>query len=121
MSAAVRDASTAHAEPTGRATVMELRGVSRRFSRGLDFAAKVARRLGVPVKEEVVHAVDGVDLSIVKGEVVGLVGESGCGKSTLGRMVAGILPPSDGTILWRGRDCGASTERTRARPSCGRR
>ena len=36
--------------------------------------------------------------------MVGLVGESGCGKSTLGRMVAGILPPSEGTILWRGRE-----------------
>jgi peptide/nickel transport system ATP-binding protein len=36
--------------------------------------------------------------------VVGLVGESGCGKSTLGRMVAGILPPTEGTILRDGRD-----------------
>jgi peptide/nickel transport system ATP-binding protein len=87
-----------------RAPVIELRGVSRRFSRGLDFAARVAQRLGAPVKEEVVHAVDTVDLSVAKGEVVGLVGESGCGKSTLGRMVAGILPPSEGTIFWRGRD-----------------
>jgi len=34
--------------------------------------------------------------------VVGLVGESGCGKSTLGRMVAGILPTSDGTVLRQG-------------------
>jgi ABC-type oligopeptide transport system ATPase subunit len=92
------------AELAPRAPVIELRGVSRRFSRGLDLAAKVVQRLGAPVKEEVVHAVDGVDLSVAKGEVVGLVGESGCGKSTLGRMVAGILPPSEGTILWRGRD-----------------
>jgi len=56
------------------------------------------------VREDIVHAVDGVDLTIRKGEVVGLVGESGCGKSTLGRMVAGILPPSDGTILRNGTD-----------------
>ena len=47
---------------------------------------------------------DKVDLTIRRGEVVGLVGESGCGKSTLGRMVAGIMPPSDGRVLWRGRD-----------------
>jgi peptide/nickel transport system ATP-binding protein len=84
--------------------MIELRGISRRFSKKLDFAAKLLRRLGAPVREEVVHAVDGVDLSVRKGEVVGLVGESGCGKSTLGRMVAGILPPSEGTMLWHGQD-----------------
>ncbi|WP_272877247.1 ABC transporter ATP-binding protein [Neoroseomonas eburnea] len=84
--------------------MMELRGVSRRFEKKLDFAGRIARRLGAPVREEVVHAVDNVDLTIRKGEVVGLVGESGCGKSTLGRMVAGILPPSDGTILRNGQD-----------------
>jgi peptide/nickel transport system ATP-binding protein len=56
------------------------------------------------VREEVVHAVDHVDLDVFQGEVVGLVGESGCGKSTLGRMVAGILEPSSGTIAWKGRE-----------------
>src|SRR3712207_5784446 len=84
--------------------IVELRGVSRRFSTPLDFAGRLAKRLGVKVREDVVHAVDGVDLTVHKGEVVGLVGESGCGKSTLGRMVAGILPPSGGSVLWRGRD-----------------
>jgi oligopeptide/dipeptide ABC transporter ATP-binding protein len=101
-SAAVQETPGAGLAP--RPPVIELRGVSRRFSRSLDFAAMVAKRLGAPVKEEVVHAVDDVSLSVAKGEVVGLVGESGCGKSTLGRMVAGILPPSEGTIFWRGRD-----------------
>jgi oligopeptide/dipeptide ABC transporter ATP-binding protein len=86
------------------APMVELRGISRRFEKKLDFAGKIARRLGAPVREEVVHAVDKVDLSIRKGEVVGLVGESGCGKSTLGRMVAGILPPSDGVIMRDGTD-----------------
>ncbi len=86
------------------APMIELRGISRRFEKKLDFAGRLAKRLGAPVREEVVHAVDGVDLAIAKGEVVGLVGESGCGKSTLGRMVAGILPPSGGTVLRQGRD-----------------
>ena len=86
------------------APMLELRGITRRFEKKLDFAGRIAKRLGAPVREEVVHAVDGVDLTVRKGEVVGLVGESGCGKSTLGRMVAGILPPSDGTILRDGRD-----------------
>ncbi|WP_207540068.1 ABC transporter ATP-binding protein [Sabulicella rubraurantiaca] len=84
--------------------IIELRDLSRRFEKKLDFAGKLAKRLGAPVREETVHAVDRVNLSIRKGEVVGLVGESGCGKSTLGRMVAGIMPPSEGKVLWRGRD-----------------
>ncbi|MBK1660469.1 ABC transporter ATP-binding protein [Paracraurococcus ruber] len=86
------------------APIIELRGLSKRFASRLDIAARLAKRLGARVREDAVHAVDGVDLSIRKGEVVGLVGESGCGKSTLGRMVAGILPPSEGTVLWRGQD-----------------
>ncbi|WP_426958886.1 ABC transporter ATP-binding protein [Muricoccus radiodurans] len=86
------------------APMIEVQGVSRRFAKRLDFAGKLLAKLGAPLRDEVVHAVDKVDLTIRKGEVVGLVGESGCGKSTLGRMIAGILPPSDGTILWKGRD-----------------
>ncbi|MFM7691422.1 MAG: ABC transporter ATP-binding protein [Alphaproteobacteria bacterium] len=91
------------------APMLELRGITRRFEKKLDFAGRIAQRLGAPVREEVVHAVDGVDLTVRKGEVVGLVGESGCGKSTLGRMVAGILPPTEGTILRDGRDIKALT------------
>jgi peptide/nickel transport system ATP-binding protein len=84
--------------------MLELRDITRRFEKKLDFAGRIAQRLGAPVREEVVHAVDRVNLTVRKGEVVGLVGESGCGKSTLGRMVAGILPPTEGTILRDGRD-----------------
>ena len=56
------------------------------------------------MREEVVHAVDRVDVAVAPGEVVGLVGESGCGKSTLGRLAAGLYPPSEGRRLWRGRE-----------------
>ncbi|MGI9127838.1 MAG: ABC transporter ATP-binding protein [Roseomonas sp.] len=86
------------------APMLELRDITRRFEKKLDFAGRIAQRLGAPVREEVVHAVDRVSLTVRRGEVVGLVGESGCGKSTLGRMVAGILPPTEGTILRDGRD-----------------
>jgi peptide/nickel transport system ATP-binding protein len=57
--------------------IVELRGVSKRFVKHLDVAAKIANVLGAGLREEVVHAVDKVDLSVAKGEVVGLVGESG--------------------------------------------
>ena len=83
--------------------LLELRAISKRFVKRLDFAGKIARRLGAKGGESVVHALDHVDLAVNEREVVGLVGESGCGKSTLGRIVSRVLPPTEGERLWRGR------------------
>lgn len=51
---------------------------------------------------ETIRAVDGVNLSIDKGEIFGLVGESGCGKSTLSRTVMQLIPPTEGSITLNG-------------------
>ncbi|MFN8925593.1 MAG: ABC transporter ATP-binding protein [Rhodospirillales bacterium] len=86
------------------APLLALEHVSKRFVRAPDLAGKIAKVLGADVRTEIVRAVDDVSLTVAKGEVVGLVGESGCGKSTLGRVVAHIHKPTEGRVLWRGRD-----------------
>ncbi len=87
--------------------MLETRELSKRFVKTLDLAAKIARRCGAKVREEVVHAVDRVSFMVERSKVVGLVGESGCGKSTVGRMIAGILQPTEGKIFFKGADVSA--------------
>ena len=85
------DSSGAAGEP-----LLQIEDVSMDFpirGRGL-----FARRRGT------VHAVNGVDLTVQPGEVLGVVGESGCGKTTLGRCVVGTERPTSGRILYRAED-----------------
>ncbi|MCG8560949.1 MAG: ABC transporter ATP-binding protein [Hyphomicrobiales bacterium] len=91
-------------------TMLEVRDLSKQFVKRLDLAARLAQRLGADIREEVVHAVDKVSISIAPGEVVGLVGESGCGKSTIGRMIAGILEPTSGEIIYKGQSLGQMSQ-----------
>jgi peptide/nickel transport system ATP-binding protein len=95
---------------TAPASLLEVSGLSKRFERQPDLASRLARIGGRASSAQVVHAVDRVTLWVARGEVLGLVGESGCGKSTLGRMIAGVLEPSSGRIVYDGADV---TDRSR--------
>ncbi len=74
--------------------LLSIQGVTKRFAIGQ----------GAFRKPAVLNAVNGIDLEITTGEIVGIVGESGCGKSTLGRIVTGLMRPSEGRIALGGRD-----------------
>ncbi|HZV21112.1 MAG TPA: ABC transporter ATP-binding protein [Hyphomicrobiales bacterium] len=73
--------------------LLEARRLTKHFIRGSRLFAG---------KRAVVRAVDDVSFSIVKGEVLSVVGESGCGKSTLARLLIGLIEPNRGEIIFDG-------------------
>jgi oligopeptide transport system ATP-binding protein len=79
-----------------RQPLLRLSGVKKYFSitQGILFQREVGR----------VHAVDGVDLEVHPGETLGVVGETGCGKSTLARLTCRLLPVTEGSVEFEGRD-----------------
>lgn len=74
--------------------LLEVKGLTKHFT----------SKQGLFRKEKVVRAVDGVDLVIYPGETVSIVGESGCGKSTTGRCILRLIEPTDGQVLFEGKD-----------------
>ncbi|WP_427185084.1 ABC transporter ATP-binding protein [Bordetella bronchialis] len=86
-------------------SILQAQAVTRSFS----------VRAGMFQPRRTLHAVNGVDLSVPRGGVLGIVGESGCGKSTLARMLLGLTAPSSGTIAMDGEDIARMPRRHLAR------
>ncbi|MCV0426161.1 MAG: ATP-binding cassette domain-containing protein [Roseibium sp.] len=84
--------------------LLELKDISRRFTRYDGFFHRLARAAHVGQPVENLVALSGINLSVFKGETVGIVGESGCGKTTLGRIVVQLLNPSSGKVLFQGKN-----------------
>lgn len=75
--------------------IVKLNGVTRSFTKGGGVLGGKAQRINV---------LRNINLSINPGEVTCLVGESGCGKTTTGKIIAGLLPPSTGQVLYDGQN-----------------
>lgn len=82
--------------PGAAGDLLRVENLTKHFpvTRGLIFQARVGT----------VQAVDGIGLSILEGETLGLVGESGCGKSTAARCILRLLEPTSGNVWFRGED-----------------
>ncbi len=76
-------------------SLLEIRNLKKYFPAGGDFFGRSRGE---------VKAVDGVNLTVEEGETLGLVGESGCGKSTLGRTILRLIEPTDGEVIFGGRN-----------------
>ncbi len=84
--------------------LIEVRDVSQRF--------RISG--GMTGEQRQVVAVDHVSLSLMPGEVLGIVGESGCGKSTLAKIILGLLEPTEGDVLIDGNHLASLDRRQRA-------
>jgi oligopeptide/dipeptide ABC transporter ATP-binding protein len=94
-------------DTTDPETLLELVDIVKRFP------VRSGRRFGRP--SEHVHALAGINLTVRRGETLGLVGESGCGKSTLARCITRLHDITSGTISFDGQDISALSRR-RLRP-----
>jgi branched-chain amino acid transport system ATP-binding protein len=83
-------------------------------------SAPVLAMEGITVRFRGVHALDGVDLSVERGEIVGLIGPNGAGKTTLLNVATGLVRPSAGSVRLLGTDCSRMSVHRRAKRGISR-
>ena len=77
--------------------LVEIRGLEKRFDLSGSLLEQITFKGGrFQRRQEAVHAINGVDLQVHRGEALCVVGESGCGKSTIARTIMGCCPPAQG-------------------------
>jgi oligopeptide transport system ATP-binding protein len=101
-----RDVERALRAPTGSGASQRGGSTSEPLLQLVDLKKHFALTQGIVFKKTVGHvrAVDGVNLTLGRGETLGLVGESGCGKSTVSKLLVALEKPTSGQILYKGRD-----------------
>lgn len=78
-----------------------------------DLRVSFRSRTGGIFKPAMIHAVQGVNLKLMPGETIGIVGESGCGKSTTANVMCGLQAPTSGRVIFNGEDVTKRTRRQR--------
>jgi peptide/nickel transport system ATP-binding protein len=92
------------------APLVEVRDLAKTFDVSPPWLNRVVERK----PRQFVHAVDGIDFQIARGQTLALVGESGCGKSTVARLLVGLYAPTRGQVLFDGIDIAATLASGRA-------
>ncbi|UQG62194.1 ATP-binding cassette domain-containing protein [Marinobacter sp. M3C] len=84
--------------------LVDIRGLEKKFDLSGSLLEQVSFKNGrFQRKQEAVHAINGVNLQVFKGEALCVVGESGCGKSTVARTIMGLLSPTAGEVHYEGK------------------
>ena len=89
----------------GNDYLLQVRGVTKLFPLKRDALSRLSfNKADRRAADRAVHALNGVDFGVKKGEIFALVGESGCGKSTLAKVITGLHPPTSGSVWYENAD-----------------
>ncbi|MDV2990491.1 MAG: Glutathione import ATP-binding protein GsiA [Chroococcidiopsis sp. SAG 2025] len=85
--------------PNSQFPILKITDLKQHYSLERNFIERLFK-----AEDQTIKAVDGINLELFPGEILGLVGESGCGKSTLSRTILQLVRPTSGKVEWQGTD-----------------